>query len=407
VILLQTLLTDGFATLTAIGVAQVLLGWLAVARFAGTPLKAAGDSPPMTILKPLHGDEPMLAEALTTLCQQDYPAEIQIVCGVHDATDTAIPVVHALQTSFPNHDIALVVAPERHGTNPKIDNLINMLPTAKYDTLVLADDDVHARPDYLRRLANALASPGVGLVTTLYAGLPAFGNLFGALGASQITHGFLPGALLGRALGRRDCLGATMCLSRETLARVGGLEALRNHLADDNMLGRYVSAQGLEVALAQTVVATTVPEQGLAALWRHELRWARTIRSMEPAGFGWSVLQYPLYWAVLAVIASGGAGWTWALAALAWAIRALAVTGINRALREMLGGLAFRAPVWLLPLRDLLSVAEWIVSHAGRRVDWRGLTLEADTLPRVTQASVEAPASERRDPDGFTKGSHA
>jgi len=90
-----------------------------------------------------------------------------------------------------------------------------MLPSAKHDILVIADADVHARPDYLRRLATALNAPGVGLVTTLYTGLPAFRTLAGRLGATQITHGFLPGALLGRAFGRRDCLGATMCLRRD------------------------------------------------------------------------------------------------------------------------------------------------------------------------------------------------
>ena len=99
-----------------------------------------------------------------------------------------------------------------------------------------------------------------------------------ALGAMQINHYFLPGALLARAMGRQDCLGATMMLRRETLERIGGFAALVDHLADDNVLGRLVQRLGLTVALADTVPATTVPETTLRALWRHELRWARTIR---------------------------------------------------------------------------------------------------------------------------------
>jgi ceramide glucosyltransferase len=221
-------------------------------------------------------------------------------------------------------------------------------------------------------------------VTTIYTGLPSFRGLFAVLGATQITHGFLPGALLGRVFGRRDCLGATMCLRRETLERIGGFAALKDHLADDQVLGRRVHAAGLDVALADTIVATTVPEASLAALWRHELRWARTIRTLEPAGFAASFLQYSLVLALLTVLAASGAAWSWLLLLTAWAVRAAAVVGIDRALRPMLGGLAFRGRLWLLPLRDGLSAAEWIVSHAGRRVDWRGQTLEADTPARLS-----------------------
>ena len=80
------------------------------------------------------------------------------------------------------------------------------------------------------------------------------------LGATQITHGFLPGAVLARAIGRQDCLGATMCLRRRDLERIGGLQALVDHLADDNVLGRRIAGLGLRVALADTVPLTTVPE---------------------------------------------------------------------------------------------------------------------------------------------------
>jgi ceramide glucosyltransferase len=408
--LTETVLTDAVATLSAIGVLQILAGWGFVVRMVHQPDAEPSFSPgPITVLKPLHGQEPLLAEALATLCEQDYPAGYQIVFGVGDAGDTAVPVVHALQDRYPNRDIALVIDPSPHGANPKVGNLINMLPAARHDVFVIADSDVHARPDYLRHLADALAEPGVGLVTTLYTGLPAYRSAASLLGTSQITHGFLPGALLGRALGRHDCLGATMCLSRETLVRIGGLESLRDHLADDNVLGRLVQRAGLDVVLARAIVATTVPERRLAELWRHELRWARTIRSLEPVGFAASILQYPLFWALLAVILSGGAVWTWMLVAGVWAIRALAVTGIDRALRGMLGGLAFRSPVWLLPLRDILSVAEWLASYAGRHVDWRGLTIEADRpFPLASRAPSSKRFSLRSDTrESITKGSHA
>ena len=126
---------------------------------------------PVTVLKPLHGDEPLLEEALTSVCRQVYPP-LQVVFGVNDAADTALPVVRRLQARFPGCDIAVVVEPTGHGANRKVGNLINMLPAAKHDVLVIADADMHVAPDWLHRLVVALDEPGVGLVTTVYTGVP-------------------------------------------------------------------------------------------------------------------------------------------------------------------------------------------------------------------------------------------
>ena len=331
------------------------------------------------LLKPLHGDEPRLEQALATACDQDYPA-LRIVCGVQDPADPAIAVVERLRARFPARDITLVVDAKAPGRNPKIANLINMLaavpPPSPGAVVVIADSDIHAAPDWLRRVVAALASPGTGLVTTLYTGLAAHPGWVSRLGCTAITHNFLPGALLARAMGRQDCLGATMALRAETLADIGGLPALADHLADDNELGRLVRARGLAVALAATVPATTVAEARLSDLLSHELRWARTIRALVPAGFALSALQYPIAWALLA-LAVTWQGWAAALVLLAWATRALAARGIDRAL----GRAATPAPLGLLPLRDLLSLALVVTAHFGRRVRWRGAVLTAPRAP--------------------------
>lgn len=379
------MLAAGMAiVLSVMGIGQAIAGWCLVRRFArrldGKP--PTGRAVPVSILKPLHGNEPLLEQALASVCQQDYPG-YQVVFGMHAAGDTALPLVRRLQARFPGRDIAVVLDPTRHGANGKVDNLINMLPAAKHDVLVIADSDVHAAPDWLRRLVVALEGPEVGLVTTVYTGLPAApsenplapreGELPGLLGAMQINQYFLPGALLARAMGRQDCLGATMVLRRETLERIGGLHALVNHLADDNVLGQLVRNLGLRVALADTIPATTVPETRLSDLWRHELRWARTVRALVPTQFAASVLQYPLVWAALAVLLAGGSVASLAWFAAAWAVRALIARSIDTAL-----GLANRTPLWLLPLRELMSVAVMIASYASRRVEWRGHTMRAE-----------------------------
>jgi ceramide glucosyltransferase len=366
------------AAISVVGIAQAAAGWIAVRRFADRVAAtrrerpyAAGILPAVTVLKPLHGDEPLLEEALASACRQDYPI-FQIVFGVSELDDTALPVVQRLRAEFGETDMAVVTDATLHGENRKVGNLINMLRAAKHDVLVIADSDIHVASDWLRRLVLALAEPQVGLVTTIYTGRPASG-FFGRLGALQINQYFLPGAILARVMGRQDCLGATMMLRRKTLERIGGLQALVNHLADDNVLGRLVQQLGLRVALGETVPATTVPEATLPALWWHELRWARTIRALAPLPFAASVLQYPLAWAVLAVVLAGARPVSLAWFGIAWCVRALAVHGIDKAL-----GLAKRSPLWLLPLRELMSVAVMAASYACRRVDWRGYTLQAE-----------------------------
>lgn len=359
-------------TLCSIG--AVMAGALAVHRFARQTHPAARNGPAVSVLKPLCGDEPMLDAALASICCQDYP-NMQVVFGVQDPGDPALAVARRMQARFPERDIVVVVNGAMHGPNRKIGNLINMLPSVRHDILVFSDSDLHVPLDYVGRIVGALGAPGAGLVTTLCLGLPTTAGLAARLGASAISHSFVPGALMSRALGREDCLGTTMALRRDTLARVGGLGALVGHLADDNVLADRVHRLGLRVGLAGTVPMTAVPETSYRSLWQHELRWARTIRVLEPVLFATSTLQFPVFWAALAMALSGAAGWSVALFAAAWTVRAVAALWTDRALQQ---GALGAAPVWLLPLRDVLSVCQVAASYLGTRVVWRGHVMQAD-----------------------------
>jgi ceramide glucosyltransferase len=387
---LSLALSAASGLLALAGQGQALAGWRSVRRFAAQPAAPAPRRalPPVTLLKPLYGDEPLLEQALDSVCGQDYP-DFQVVFGVQDAADPAIAVVHRMQRRYPHIEIDLVIDATPHGSNRKVANLINMLPAAHHDLLVIADSDLHCAPDYLARIVAGFDEPGVGLVTTLYAGLAANDTLAARLGASAINHGFLPGALMSRDLGRQDCLGATMALRRETLAAVGGLQALVDHLADDNVLGQKVRALGLGIRIAATVPATTVPETTLPQLFRHELRWARTILSLVPLAFVLSSIQFPLFWAALAWVLSGNA-WVGLLLPASWAVRALAARGIDRALGLVRQGLASPVPVLLLPLRDAFSIAVVLASYASDKVEWRGQMMHTRApVPSEPDSSAE------------------
>jgi ceramide glucosyltransferase len=357
--------------LTLAGFVQAAAGRVAMRRFAAR-LVPKGDRPPVTVLKPLHGDEPLLEEALASFCQQDYPV-LQLVFGVQDARDPAIAIVERLRARFPHVDMELVVDPRSHGSNRKIANLINMFSSARHGVLVVSDSDMHAAPNYLAAVVDALSVPGTGLVTTLYSGRPVRPGLAGALGAAYIGQSFAAGAVMARFFGRQDCMGATMALTRETLMRIGGFPALLPYVADDAVLGMKIRALGQNVALAATVPATTVAEQSVSTLFRHELRWARTIRAVAPFGFAVSVIQFPVFWAVLTIMLTGGETWAFALWLCAVAMRAVTGRGVERDIG------AVRTPLWLPALRDVLSMVVLLAAYMGDEVAWRGHVLSTES----------------------------
>ncbi len=343
-----------------------------IQRFVAQPAPVLEAMPPVSILKPLCGAEPLTEVALESFFLIDYPV-FQLVFGVQNAADPVLEILARLRARYPKRDTALVIDPSLHGSNRKVSNLINMLPEAKYEILVMSDADIHVPPYFLQRVVAALLQPNVGLVTTLYTALPGTPHLATAMGANQINYTFLPGALLARKLGRQDCLGVTMALTKSMLASVGGLPAVANHLADDQVLGRLVRAKFYALTLAQVIPATTVPEADFFALFRHELRWARTIRALVPVPYAASVLQISLLWALLGVLAAGDQLWAWALFLAVLLIRYALARRIDKIL-----GLAKAGEAWLFLLRDICAAAIYIASFCGNTVDWRGQRMTAD-----------------------------
>jgi ceramide glucosyltransferase len=320
-----------------------------------------------TILKPLHGADVELYRNLRSFCEQDYPA-YQVVFGVRDAEDAAIPIVQRLIADLPEQDLALIVDSRVAGTNFKISNLENMLGAAKHDVFVIADSDMHVAADYLAAVTAPLAEPGIGLVTCLYRGRPV-GGLWSQLGAMFVNHGFLPSALVGERTRPGDaCFGATMALRRDTYDAIGGFAKLRDQLADDYALGAAVRRLGRTIVLSPLLVDTTVAEPGLRAMFRHELRWARTIRLLAPAGYAASVVTHPVALAACGAVLGLFSPPMLAILAAALLCRAVQVRVIDRALRLP------ATPLWLVPLRDLLSFAVFVASFLGNKVAWRDRT---------------------------------
>jgi ceramide glucosyltransferase len=351
------------------GAGYTLLAAILVGRFMRGQHSATGHSPDVTILKPLHQGEPDLARNLETFFAQRYDGQVQIIFGVHDQSDPAIAVVRALQAKYPHFDTAIVADTALYGANAKVSNLINMLPSARHDTLVLSDSDIAVTPDWLSRVTEALARPNVGIVTCLYTGEPAYDGhrLWSALAAMGTSYTFLPNAVLGTSLGlAAPCFGSTIALRRETLDEVGGFAAFADQLADDYEMGRAVRARGYTLAIPAMGVGHTAAENSVRDLLRHELRWTRTIRLVNPAGYLGSFVTHGFAFGLMAA------------AFLNFSIVSLAILALTLAARSFLkyriDGLfgTYAGPYGLMPLRDLISFLIFVVSLFGETVHWRG-----------------------------------
>jgi ceramide glucosyltransferase len=325
--------------------------------------------PAISILKPLKGTDPGMAEAFRSHCVQNYP-DYEIIFGVSDAADPAIGLVDTLKNEFPDRAIRLVVCSERLGTNVKVSNLVHMARQARHGVLIVNDSDILVPANYLLRLMNALSEPNVGLVTCLYRARPAetLGSRLEALG---IGSEFSAGVLVAQELegGLRFGLGSTLAFRRRDLEAIGGFESLLEYLADDYQLGARICQRGLLVKLSDMVVETFLPAYSFRDFIGHQLRWARTIRDSRLWGYLGLVTTFGLPWSLLVLLLAKGALWAWAL---------LGVTVVLRlAMAMMVGKLVLQdrgivSSLWLIALRDLLGVFVWTGSFFGNTVRWRG-----------------------------------
>jgi len=361
---------------SAAGCVYLLYACFLVRRFAARHRPRPLTARPVSVLKPLCGEDPGLFDNLSSFCRQDYPTW-QIVFGVQDANDPAIAVVHRLAATFPDADLSLVVERGRSAGNLKVANLQNMLPAVRHELIVIADSDMRVAPDYLALVTAPLADTELGLVTCLYRGLPA-GGFWSRLACLHVNHGFLPQALVAESLGAgAGCFGATLALRRDTLDAIGGLSAIADALADDHALGAAVRRIGRKVVLSPYIVDNIIAEPNFRALFRHELRWARTIRSLAPAGFIASVVTQPIILAVAAV-ATGALPF---LAPTVLGASILSRVAMVRLVDRTLG--LAPTPLWLVGLRDLLSFAVFIASFFARTVAWRDRTFRVGPKGRL------------------------
>ena len=313
------------------------------------------------------------------------PAPVQIVFGVHDEADPAIGWCGRCRRKYPHRDTAIVADTALYGANAKVSNLINMLPAARHDTLVLSDSDIAVGPHWLAQVTGALARPGVGIVTCLYTGEPARDGhrLWSSLAAMGTSYDFLPNAVLGTIAGPGRALLRLhhRAAAARPWTRSAALPLSPISWPTITRWAAPCAPRAIPWRFPPWAWAIPPPRTAPRELFRHELRWTRTIRMVNPAGPSG---QHRHPWLRLCADGRGVAGFQ---SLSAWRMLALALA--RAPVPEMPDRRAFSAPMpgplWLMPVRDLLSFAVFVASLFGETVHWRGSRFAVEPSGAMSQ----------------------
>ncbi|HKF28293.1 MAG TPA: bacteriohopanetetrol glucosamine biosynthesis glycosyltransferase HpnI [Candidatus Binataceae bacterium] len=378
-----------------IGVGYYLASFVAALRFAKRAATPPAALPKVArrvaILKPLHGTDQSLAANLLSFLEVAYP-RLDYFFGVSSYDDPAAEVPVALRARYQFANITLLVGEEPDCANRKIAKVIKMADRAeKADIFVMSDADITVDRDYLLRIVSEIESDDrVGIVTCPYRARPS-GSFMSRLEALFVNTDFTPQVLLSSALEpMHHALGATVAIKRDALESIGGFRAVRDLLADDFYLGRFVTQHGWRVRLSDSLVTLTFEETRLSSVWRRQLRWARTVRWVRPVSIG-TIFCHASFWALLLMLFSGFSAASIGVLVGVVALRVgISAVIIARVLK--LPGLVRDA--WMVPLKDLLAAAIWLVSLFGNEVVWGGERFRSgrDGMMRaVTRSARRAP----------------
>lgn len=353
--------------LTALSAAINLWQWLAAGKF---PLHQRSSKESfhsaVTLFKPLKGADDETRECLESWFAQDYPGEIQILFGVADENDPVCAIVRDL-IKLHRRDAELVICQPLLGPNAKVSTLTHLQKKAKHDILIVSDADVFAPNDLLAEIAAKFQNQKNDLVNCFYK-LPE-PETFGALWESiAVNADFWSQVCQSNSMKPMNfALGAVMAVRREALVKIGGFQSLLNQLADDYQLGRRIFENGGQIALANLVVECKETPRAFIDIWKHQLRWARTIRVCQPAPYFGSILSNTTIFALASLFIAGCP--TMFTVALLIRIATAAhnlkrLTQRNDRLIEAI----------FTPVKDILSFFIWLLSFTGSTVTWRGET---------------------------------
>lgn len=355
--------------------AYYIVATIAAIRFLRRKPKAASNSatakdftPPVSLIKPVHGVDFGSVENFESFCHQNYP-DYEILFAVNDESDPAVPLIRATAAKFPERNIRLISGAPQVGANKKVNNLIELNRAARHEIIVLTDGDVRVLPNYLREVVAPFADPKIGAVTSFYRGI-AQKSLAAELEAIGAASDFFAGVLVAEWMeGMTFALGASIATTKSWVAKIGGFETIADMHSDDYELGHRISKAGGKVVLTHELVWTMYPAQSARGFWNHQVRWLRTVRLSRPLSFLGLVFTHGLPWAIAAAFIAPTKSIAGAYLGAYLVLRLVMalVVGVRVVADDTVG-----AKLWLIPFRDAIHFIVWLASFASNKISWGG-----------------------------------
>jgi ceramide glucosyltransferase len=337
----------------------------------------AGFTPPLSLLKPLHGAEPGLEDYLETFFVQDYPQYEVLFCA-RSAEDAGMAIARRVAARHPEIPVKfLSTGGKPDYINAKAASLEHMEAAAEHEILIISDSDVRVTPDYLRAVALPFADSKVGGITCLYRGVAAPDQsgigLWARLEAVGMSVEMTAGVLVARKFeGMQFTLGPTMAFRRGTIRKMGGFAVTADYCADDFVLGNEAFKQGDAIVLSHHAIDHMVINASFWQSMLHQVRWMKSTRFSRPKGHFGTALTFAIPFGLLGFAAGGALGhWAWGIALLAWAlVSRLAISlSVGRLVVQDPSRLALLV---LYPIRDFMGFFFWAASYTSSRIHWRG-----------------------------------
>ena len=368
---------------------------LVMAAALGFRLRSKNPSsftPPVSLLKPLHGAEPGLREYLEGFFRLDYPEYEILFCARSDA-DAGLAIARELAAKHPKIPVRILTSGEPPWPNARCHSLNEMKAAARHGILVITDSDVRVKPDYLRAVVEPFRQEETGLVTCMYRGVAAQGGFWARLEGLGMSVEMTSGVLVAEMLeGMRFALGPSMAVRKKCVDQIGGFESLGKYYADDFMLGNLIAEKGNTVVLSHHVIDHCIVNTKCRKSLAHQWNWMKSTRFSRPKGHLGTGLTFGLPFGLLTFAAASLLGHPRiGLTMLGWTVLARVVQSMLVGWLVVKDKEAVRLAL-LYPLRDLIGSILWIASYASRRVGWR------DDLFELTGHGVArlVPGEERR-----------
>lgn len=337
---------------------------------SGAGIAADGDRaalPPISVLKPLKGVDDRLFDNIESICLQDYPC-YEIILTMQDRNDPAYKVATMIREKYPDKDITVLVERCDAGLNPKVNNLIPAYDISKYDLVLISDSNVMVRKEYLREISAHMQNPDVGLVSNLIRGVG--GRSIGSVFENLHMNSFVAGSVcfLDHFLKMPCVVGKSMLMRKSNLAAIGGLDCVKNVLAEDYVLGEKMHNAGKKVVLSGYIIDNVNEYWGLGKFLNRHIRWGKLRWKIGGARYVVELLTNAVFMSSLPLLFTGLSEPALSILALVSLVKAGCDYLIGKELKSEIRPLLYL----LTPAKDILAGVIWFFPIISNEVVWRG-----------------------------------